>query len=151
MGVDIATWRAKIGTFIPRTRRRIPKYGTISGIGSFLSMTLRLTVLVSLLILAGDIEQNPGPGPSNSDSDQPNALYKGYLQHDDPTVTIPRTTKWRMSKRMKLDIANEAGSNEIAADNPLLEHIPDAERCVNDGLGGTGAGEPEASEGAFDE
>ncbi len=72
---DISTWRARIGLYCIRLRSRglknrsqrssVPRGFYSDGTGTLL-MALGLlhisVVLLSLLILSGDVELNPGPG-----------------------------------------------------------------------------------------
>ena len=73
---DISTWRARIGLYCIRVRSRglknrsprssVPKGGLYSDGTGTLIVVLGLlhiaVVLLSLLILSGDVELNPGPG-----------------------------------------------------------------------------------------
>ena len=75
---DISTWRARIGLYCirlrsrglknrsPRSSRSVPRGGLYSDGTGTLIVVLGLlhiaVILLSLLILSGDVELNPGPG-----------------------------------------------------------------------------------------
>ena len=60
MGVDIQTWRIRIGTFIhPRKCRNALKCLFVSGKAVF-SIVRGCLVLSLLLLMCGDVESNPG-------------------------------------------------------------------------------------------
>lgn len=66
MGVDIDTWRARVGCFIqPRKWRSSLRALHVPGFA--VSVCLRLVLCLALLvILGGDLEMNPGPPKSQS-------------------------------------------------------------------------------------
>jgi hypothetical protein len=80
MGVDIVTWRSRVGYFSGHTSRR-GKF-TIPAIlvrGQIARATLRLTLLAfTLLVVAGDIESHPGPNGGER------GTSKGYTQSQLP-------------------------------------------------------------------
>lgn len=66
MGVDIATFRARIGSFVPKKKATSPEHvkllrlpvRTMFGFARLLTIA---TVMFILLASAGDVETNPGP------------------------------------------------------------------------------------------
>jgi hypothetical protein len=63
MGIGIGAWRARIGTFaMPGARDRFVAPAILIGVRLRLALKL-LTVFSALLLVAGDVESNPGPPP----------------------------------------------------------------------------------------
>ena len=60
--ISVEQWRHRIGGFCPRARKQKHKISTLTLNKHCLSSCAKFFVLVSLLVLAGDIETNPGPG-----------------------------------------------------------------------------------------
>ena len=59
--ISVEQWRQKIGCFCPRARSAKRRPSTITLNKHVMSIGLKCFVLVSMLLLAGDIESNPGP------------------------------------------------------------------------------------------
>ena len=69
--IDLDTWRARIGSFLPiNSNAKKSRYANDNGKSSEASYcVLPVAVMVTLmLILAGDIELNPGPLPEEEKS-----------------------------------------------------------------------------------
>ena len=130
MGVDIATYRARIGQFcMPRkTRNRLE---TICLCRSTVSCLLRWTLFLSLLlILGGDVETNPGP---------PKAQRQKTLQFSDALASPSSTPPLPRSKRNQENQESEimAFLGEMKADlksdmNTLNNKIDGIEQNVNE-------------------
>lgn len=61
MGIDISTWRLRIGVFSQKFKVGCKFQGFKTSIGRF-RLTFRLcTCLLVLLVVCGDVEENPGP------------------------------------------------------------------------------------------
>ena len=63
MGVDINSWRARIGLFSQPRKSVLKLYELKPSFGRFRLIFRLWTCLIALLIVCGDIEENPGPGP----------------------------------------------------------------------------------------
>jgi len=107
MGVDVQQWRCRIGSFQQDTKRNSREQVLRSSLSKLPNPHTLLTVLFlcSLLLLSGDIESNPGPRDEiNSDqcNEQTRARkrkqYNLYVGDDDPWLSIPRTSKWRLKQ-----------------------------------------------------
>ena len=62
--ITVQQWRAAIGCFSPNRQKHISKHGIVIS-AQTTSLGLRLTLFLSLcIIIAGDVETNPGPTPS---------------------------------------------------------------------------------------
>lgn len=76
MGIDIVTYRVRIGTFSTKFKCEAPIPGKPEVVRLVNKIVMRncmlVVCIVTLLILAGDVEQNPSPGPG-SGSNTPKA------------------------------------------------------------------------------
>ncbi|KAH3769802.1 hypothetical protein DPMN_171078 [Dreissena polymorpha] len=63
MGVDITTWRVRIGCFVVKQRRtKCVKVQILSkGVKQSISLIWRLNTCMAVFFLCGDVERNPGP------------------------------------------------------------------------------------------
>lgn len=101
MGVDIATFRARIGSFVPKKKATSPEHvkllrlpvRTMFGFARLLTIA---TVMFILLASAGDVETNPGPT---------NAEKIDNLQHAIEAL-IAATNKNQQETSIKLDQIN---------------------------------------------
>ena len=94
MGVNIETWRARIGCFSCCGKLKGPKMAAITVSMSPVSERafVALVVILALLILGG-IEQNPGPGP---DSTRQNSTRQQRI-----TKQVSMDTKLRPDRGLK--------------------------------------------------
>ena len=99
MGISIELWRCRIGTFIPSVKKRWNFRGKCFSRGTF-SLTARLLICLSILLIIGGVEQNPGPPPRGASS-------RGAFG-----PTLPNTRS-RASSQSMLG-ANEAGDLGIS-------------------------------------
>jgi len=81
MGISIEQWRCKIGCFSQpnkcKTRVNVIRVQLTTGLKSGLRLVI---FLAAILILCGDVEQNPGPPKSSTDG----ARRKTPLRQQDP-------------------------------------------------------------------
>ena len=69
MGVDIQVWQIRIGTFIqPRKCRKDVDKLFLSRKSLFLAV--RICLVLSLIMLCGDVESNPGPPKSTRQNER---------------------------------------------------------------------------------
>lgn len=75
MCIPTVLWRVRIVVFSPKPRKHGVRYPAITLPTGCLRVGLRLTILTfTLLLLAGDVEQNPGPGTRYRRTNKPNAM-----------------------------------------------------------------------------
>ncbi|XP_041369952.1 uncharacterized protein LOC121383920 [Gigantopelta aegis] len=105
MGIGIQQWRMKVGSFQPRSRILASRMKTIC---IPVLRTIRiLMVIMALLIISGDVEKNPGP-----DCNEPTKQfttkkrYNAYVNQEDPWISVPKTSKWRLKRAKTNTVQN---------------------------------------------
>ena len=108
MGISIEQWRCKIGCFSQpnkcRTRVNVIHVHLITGLKSGLRLVI---CLAAILILCGDVEQNPGPPKSSTDGARrktpPRQQAPVNASNDPSSVSIERfETNLNMVRQVRL-------------------------------------------------
>jgi hypothetical protein len=128
MGVDICLWRCRIGTFVTKASRAHSKIPAIVVPGTWPSLFIRATLLGMLLILAGDVELNPGPNPPITRTGargggQAQSLLSGYMRTTRSSQSNSPHVEERNADR-HFDYNEETGRQSDAF-TQILERISD--------------------------
>ena len=106
MGISVQQWRIKIGCFLPVMKLRTQRSELRLSRGIF-SPTLRLLLFMSILLVIGGIEIQPGP---------PKDLSKRESLHKQSTLTAGASGEVRVTRSASL-------SDNISAD--ILKNLKD--------------------------
>lgn len=129
MGVDVMTYRARIGKFRPGCKKKHAEKlrfgGTFGIFGTFPSGVMRLSVIVLLLLVAaGDVEQNPGPVNNTEKIEKLQKAVDSLLSN---------TNRYQEENSKKLDAIN-SGIASIGCRVSKLEERVDAIERSQEGL-----------------
>lgn len=131
MGVDVMTYRTRIGIFRPGCKRKHTEKLRFGGVfGIFPSGVMKLSVIVLLLLItAGDVEQNPGPVNNTEKIEKLQKAVDSLLSN---------TNRYQEENSKKLDAIN-AGIASIGSRVSKLEERVDAIERSQEGLSATGS------------
>ena len=112
MGVDIATYRARIGTFSMPFSSKSLLHGYVVSIEAC-RMSFRLSLLVcSLVVLCGDVEVNPGPSSKTAEAiNQPPATRQSQLSFSQISASPLENTPPSRGKKQPQNVSDIATGN----------------------------------------
>jgi len=88
MGISIEQWRSKIGCFSQQNKSKTRLKTLVVHLNAWLKSSLRVAVcLAAILIICGDVEQNPGPSECSTDgarSGAPSRIQASSNASNDP-------------------------------------------------------------------
>ncbi|XP_070545564.1 uncharacterized protein [Ptychodera flava] len=132
MGVSIEQWRMRIGTFEhPPSRTGVRGHFDVNG--NTVCLAVRLA-LISLLLLSGDIESNPGPNQSSQQSSEKRRTRQTTLFSSNPAAnneSVELGDVMQELRNMKLDLGRKMDrmANELNKKiDSLVEDIQDVKQ-----------------------